>query len=331
MNSFACIQHPGELSAFCGTEAVSLVSAEDLADQGPDAHWLLTGNGQEVLARCSLWWRQTPEVQGQRLGFIGHYAAGDAQSAKALLNHVGRILRENGCSLAVGPVDGSTWRRYRLITRRGDEPTLFMEPDNPDTYPAQFEAAGFMPMARYYSTLNDDLEAVVQPPDHMRKNLHNAGIRIRSLDPDIFMEELTRIYDLSIAGFRNNLLYTDISRDEFIRMYTQVQPFIRQELVLLAERDSEPVGFIFALPDMARIRHGHPADTVILKSMAVLPEMSGKGIGACLMAEVTNNARLSGFTRAIHALMHEDNRSRTMSSHYGREIRQYTLYSRLLS
>lgn len=331
MNIFTKIQQPDELSAFHGTEAVSLVSAEDLVAPGPDAHWLLTGNGQEVRARCSLWWRHLPEVQEQRLGFIGHYAAGDAQSAEALLNHACSTLLENGCSLAVGPVDGSTWRRYRLITRRGNEPPFFMEPDNPDTYPAQFEAAKFVPMARYYSSLNDDLGASVHPPDGILENLRNAGIRIRPLDPDNFMAELTRIYDLSIAGFRNNLLYTDISKDEFIRMYSQVQPFIRQELVLLAERDSEPVGFIFALPDMARIRQGHPADTVILKSMAVLPEMSGKGIGACLMAEVTNNARLSGFKRAIHALMHEDNRSRTMSSHYGREIRQYTLYSRLLS
>ena len=51
MKTFACIQHPGDLSAFCGTDAVPLVNAEDLAGQGPDAHWLLIGNGQEVLAR----------------------------------------------------------------------------------------------------------------------------------------------------------------------------------------------------------------------------------------------------------------------------------------
>ena len=38
---------------------------------------------------------------------------------------------------AVGPLDGSTWRRYRLVTERGVEPPFFMEPDNPDDWPGK--------------------------------------------------------------------------------------------------------------------------------------------------------------------------------------------------
>jgi len=37
-----------------------------------------------------------------------------------------------------------------------------------------------------------------------------------------------------------------------------------------------------------------------------------------------------GFTRAIHALMHETNKSRNLSARYARTIRRYTLFSKRL-
>jgi hypothetical protein len=42
------------------------------------------------------------------------------------------------------------------------------------------------------------------------------------------------------------------------------------------------------------------------------------------------SARKLGFRRAIHALMHEENVSRTISGRYGRTIRRYALYARPL-
>jgi hypothetical protein len=38
-------------------------------------------------------------------------------------------------------------------------------------------------------------------------------------------------------------------------------------------------------------------------------------------------AREAGYTRAIHALMHDANRSGNISSRYARPIRRYTLYA----
>jgi hypothetical protein len=35
-----------------------------------------------------------------------------------------------------------------------------------------------------------------------------------------------------------------------------------------------------------------------------------------------------GFKRCIHALMHENNKSRSISRHYAQTMRRYTLYGR---
>jgi len=113
-------------------------------------------------------------------------------------------------------------------------------------------------------------------------------------------------------------------------MYTRLRAAVQPELMLFAEHRSVPVGFVFAIGDLLNAHQGKASDTVIIKSLAVLPAWNGKGIGPLLMSEATANARRLGYRRGIHALMHEDNRSRGLSGHHGAVMREYVLYSRRL-
>jgi predicted N-acetyltransferase YhbS len=225
-------------------------------------------------------------------------------------------------------MDGTTWRRYRFVTRRGSEAPFFLEPDNPDEFPGFFEQAGFTPLARYFSNLDPDLGWEV--PEALQRRLEERGIRIRQLDQQDFSGELERIHAISTASFSNNFLYSPISREGFLAMYAKVQRAIQPELVLFAEYGSVPVGFVFAIGDLLNPGPQKRPDTVIIKSLAVLPEWNGKGVGPLLMSEATANARRLGYRRGIHALMHEDNRSRGLSGHHGDVMREYALYSRSL-
>ncbi|HEY6871136.1 MAG TPA: GNAT family N-acetyltransferase [Geobacteraceae bacterium] len=328
MAELKLIASPEELDSLKGPGDIPPLTAEELRVHRPDAHWVMIDNDGRLAGRCSLWWTVVPDLPGERLGVIGHYAARDAGSAGQLLAHACRELAGHGCTVAVGPMDGNSWRRYRFVTERGPEPPFFLEPDNPDDYPQHFDTAGFAPLARYYSYLVSSLEGTVTAAAGLEARLRADGITLRALRPDNFTGELERIYDLSLAGFRDNFLYTPIGRAEFLAMYAKVQPHALPELILFAEQEGSPVGFIFSLPDMLRLQRGSPLDTVILKSLAVLPAWSGRGIGTLLMLKAMETAREMGFRRAILALIHEQNRSRTMSGHYGEEMRLYTLYAR---
>jgi GNAT superfamily N-acetyltransferase len=307
---------------------ISPLGEEEFAAHGQDEHWVALASGGTLAARCSLWWHTVPHLTGERPGIIGHFAAADAASAAALLSHCCGLLAGRGCTTVIGPMDGNTWRRYRFVTRRGTEPPFFMEPDNPDEYPAYFEEAGFSPLARYFSNLDPDLGWSV--PESLQQRLERRGIRIRQFDPDDFTGELEKIYGISIASFSNNFLYSPISRDGFLAMYTRVRSAVQPELVLFAEYQDKPVGFVFAIGDLLSSRAGTRPDTVIIKSLAVLPEWNGKGIGPLLMSAATASARALGYRRGIHALMHEANRSRGLSGHHGDVMREYTLYGRRL-
>ena len=207
-----------------------------------------------VVGRCSCWWRQTPRHAGARTGFIGHYAANDAVAGAELLSDACDILARAGCELAIGPIDGSTWHRYRFIVDRGAEPACFLEPDSPAEWPAHWTALGFSPLATYTSALTErlDLEPVVIP--RARRRLAAAGISIRPLDVSRIDDELRRLFALSEKSFRRNFLYSPIAVEEFHRQYAALIPVVRPELVLLAERADNLVGFVLAVPDVLESR-----------------------------------------------------------------------------
>jgi hypothetical protein len=68
--------------------------------------------------------------------------------------------------------------------------------------------------------------------------------------------------DGSIAAFSGNFLYTPITEQELMAANRSLLPCVRPELVLLAERERDLVGFMFALPDMLQARRGEAVDTI---------------------------------------------------------------------
>ncbi len=306
---------------------LELPSAEVLARQGVDAQVCVHGQ-----VHASLWWRAVPVLVGERLGVIGHFrAAADANAASVddTLTAACATLAQAGCTLAVGPMDGNTWRSYRFLTWRGDEPRFAFEPDQPAAWPQWWQEAGFSAYEQYWSALVTRLDGHDPRLDAVAARLTRAGVTIRAIDLATFDQELTRIYAVSAIAFRDNVLYLPLPEAEFLAMYQQVRPLLRPGLSFLAERAGAPVGFVFALPDLEQGRRGVAVDTVVIKTLAVLPGRDLAGLGKLLLESCQQAALAAGFRRAIHALMHAGNASRNLGDE-AVEIRRYTLFARRL-
>jgi GNAT superfamily N-acetyltransferase len=320
------IHTPEEAARFPGPQLPAF-DVESIARHGVDEHLILLDDDGAPIARASLWWKDVPVLPKQRLGVVGHYASRGAEPAAAILAGACQRLREHGCTLAVGPMDGNTWRRYRWLTERGSEAPFLLEPDNPNDWPGQWEAAGFGSLASYFSALNTDLAYEDAQVGRAGERLHREGVRIRTLNPERFEDELRLIYGLSIGSFGSNYLYTPLPEEAFLAQYLAVRERTRPELVLLAELEGQPVGFVFCIPDWLR---GPATDTVIVKTLAVLPGRRSAGLGTWLLARAQMVARELGYRRVIHALMHESNNSLNLSARYAKIFRRYTLYSHAL-
>jgi GNAT superfamily N-acetyltransferase len=330
MGRMIAINAPEALARWSGATDLPHLDPDDLVRHGADAHWIAVSDAGEAVGRCSIWWSRTPPVPGGRLGIIGHYAARDAAAARHLLDHACRQLAAHGCTMAVGPMDGSTWRRYRLITERGSEAAFFLEPDNPDDWPAHFRDSGFACAAHYTSALTTDLTREDPMVRDLSDRLHARGVTIRPLEPRRLDAELHRIYTIAVISFRDNFLFAPIDEAAFIAHYRTIAPWVRPELVLIAEFGGLPIGFLFAVPDRLQEVRGQTIDTVIIKTIAVLPEHSNAGLGRLLIAKAHQIARGLGHSRVIHALMLETSHSTKISRHYAHTMRRYGLFTRAL-
>ncbi|MCB0213848.1 MAG: GNAT family N-acetyltransferase [Anaerolineae bacterium] len=325
------VQTDDQWQAFCTSPQLPPLDPKAAAAHQADAHWLLLDSRQTVVARCSLWWRQTPAYPGHRPGLIGHYAAVDDDAATQLLQLSCAQLAAYNCTIAIGPIDGNTWRRYRLVVERDDIPPFFLEPNNPADWPDHFLAGDFTVLSNYVSTITDNLTGLSTRLERVAHRAANQGVTIRSLNLDDLDADLHRIYRVSTVAFARNFLYVPIEESEFVAMYRPLRSHLQPELILIAEQAGQPVGFIFALPDLAQAQRGQPVDTVIVKTVAVCPTHQIGGLGSLLVARCQEIAHSLGYSRAIHALMHESNDSRTISRRYrSRVIRRYALFGKHL-
>lgn len=332
-----------DIARFAASGAFPPLDPAYVAAGQADEHLLALDAQGSVRARASLWWSHTPPLPHERVGCIGHYAAETRDAAASLLAHATMRLQQAGCTLALAPIDGSTFRRYRFVVQHNNiqhndvrdsidgmgHPPFFLEPENPKQWPQDLCDAGFSILADYVSAIAD-LQGPDERLEQARAKAAAHGVCVHALDPARFDETLERIFPVIMQAFQANLLFAPISQAEFMGQYAPMRDLLQPDLILLAEREGELVGFLFALPDLAQAQRGEPIDTVIFKTLAVLPAVAGLGIGSLLAAQAHTNAYKLGYRRAIHALMHSSNRSRRISSHYATPMRRYALFARPL-
>jgi GNAT superfamily N-acetyltransferase len=281
----------------------------------------------EVLAKCALWWSSTPQFDGSRVGYIGEYERNDERAAQTLLQLVRKRLALAGCGIVVGPVDGSTWHRYRFVTERGDRPPFLLEPDNPDSYPEDFRKAGFRPLAHYVSAEEMSLDRGDARADRAKERMRQTGVCIRPLDLGRLDEELDGIYDVACASFADALLFSPISRQTFRASYECLRPHLDPDFILVAQRGERVVGFAFGIPDLKALERGQQIDTIVMKTLAVLPEPRYRGLGTVMLNDVRCAAHRRGMRHIIHALIREGNVSLNLSKRFALPMRGYTLFA----
>lgn len=268
-------------------------------------------------ARVSLF-PEAPSWDGARTMAVGKFSCDTAANGAAVLAEAEAAARKAGAGRLLGPMDGTTWNSYRLVVESDGTPPFMMEPSSGPADLAAFEAAGFAPVAQYFSS-RVSLADMQNPPPLMRK------FHIETWDGTDPEAHFGQVFELSLEAFSRNAFYTPISREAFLGMYMPFVPVLRPEFVLFARDEAGALaGFLFAIPNYGA---GNPPDAVILKTYASLQP----GAGQALASVFHDTARAAGFTTAIHALIHETNASGRRSARLGAEVfRRYALLGKRL-
>ncbi|MCC7142646.1 MAG: GNAT family N-acetyltransferase [Candidatus Eisenbacteria bacterium] len=347
MSSFhleSFVSAPGEprLSIWTAVRGLAEAPADVIA---PGTECLLLWRGQAAVARATIGVADDLVDAPGRSGMIGHYEALEAEGGATLLREACLRLAARGATRVLGPMNGNTWMRYRLAlpTEPGDpefRPPFFAgELRNPFEYPEHFAAAGFQ-IVSYYESRIEDLRSATDLNDRANSTGPSApdpvgadpvgadpSVRLRTVDPARFDQELEALHRVSLLAFADNLYYSPIELSTFRALYEPFRGRLDPSFVLLAEDQSgDLLGYLFAYPDPISLENGRPT-RLILKTIGVVPAARGRRVGSLLIDQARRAAKAREIPFAMYALMRADNLTRGMSERRVAQLfRRYALY-----
>ncbi len=280
--------------------------------------------GEIFLAKASLYINPHHKVKNQQACSIGDFECPDDQIVfDFLLDHIVAELGRLGFYRLIGPMNGSTWDQYRLLTKANYGPFL-LDVDTPTYYLGLFENYGFTRLANYKSTFAEKLVVNWDKVSSVYDGLVKKGVEFRGFKKEEAGAEFGKISDLCQLAFRANFLYSPISKSDFVEKMMPSLTLINPRYTVLAVLEDNVVGFIFSYADL----NDKSGKTIVVKTLARDPSKDYQGIGSVLSSIVMKQAKEDGFEKGIHALMVNSNTSTYISKKFKAEVmREYALMS----
>jgi len=122
---------------------------------------------------------------------------------------------------------------------------------------------------------------------------------------------------LAISVFSQNPGYTHLSLEEFVSLYSSEKLSKNKGVLYTVRHQDQLLGFSLNL---------EYDDTLIMKTIAVLPNLQQKGIGNALVHRVHVDAIERGVKKVIYALVRKDNNVKHFTTEKINVFREYSAY-----
>src|SRR4051794_35521479 len=217
-----------------------------------EAQFFLAERGGRVVGRISAQVDQLVLAHmAEGLGQWGMFEAEDQAAASALIAAAEDWLRGKGMRSSMGPFSLGIWDEPGLLIEGFDHPPMVMMGHNSDRYAAWIEAAGYKGVK---DLLTYDLPVDTPFPPLVRRIVEsgerNPRIRIRNIDKKRFDAEAALILSILNEAWSDNWGFIPLTDAEIAYAGKKLKPIVLEDMILVAEYDSEPVAFMMALPDI---------------------------------------------------------------------------------
>lgn len=237
-------------------------------------------------------------------GAIGFWSTlpGHDEAAEAVLTAAREWLAARGLD-AVGPVDLSTWHRYRFVVEGFENGRFLLEPWNRPDEVRVWERAGFA-RATTHATVQIPLREypALQGAHDEAIALGVSFVDLASLPSD---EALGALYDVVKTSFIGKSGFAVAPRERFFSLYAGAALLLTPGLSYVArDREGKALGFAFGYPDwLEPMRTALPEPTTtVLKTLARTPE-APPWLGYALCHQHIVSARERGYASVLFALM----------------------------
>jgi hypothetical protein len=316
-----------------------------------DVRYLLAVRDGRVCGRVAAFVnRNHNDFHHDRTGFFGFFeCVNDPAAAGALFDGAARYLTAKGMETMRGPMNFSTNEECGFLLEGFDESPRIMMPYNPPYYNELASGYGMekiKDLFAYIYEVQDDLPEKVR---RVAAIAEKRGITARPLDMKKFDSEMRIFKDVYHSAWEDNWGFVPMTEGELEYMASMLKQIIIPDMVVIAEKDGVPVGFMGLVPDFNSVlihMKGKLNPLSIVKALyysrkitdlrvmllGIKREFRNKGVEALLYREGWGPIKRGIYRRVEFSWILEDNIpvQRTIEIFGGRIYKKYRIYEKRL-
>ncbi len=230
-----------------------------------DVELFTAQRGEEVVGTIAAFTNHRHnEYQGENIGWFGFFEVlEDPESAQALLETAENWARERGHTAIRGPAQFDTNEECGLLVDGFDDSPRILMTYNPPYYMDYLEENGYekaMDLWAYKLATQKFKQESSQRLDQITKKiLDRRNITVRNINMKEFDAEVEKVKDLYNSAWSKNWGFVPMDDAEFDHLAEQLHDIVDPDLIFIAERDGQPVGFSLTLLDLNKpLRLAYP-------------------------------------------------------------------------
>ncbi len=210
---------------------------------------------KKVVGRIAAIYNKTHlENYNDNTGFFGFFdSINDTEVAKLLFNAASNWLKSKGLTKMMGPTNLTTNDSCGFLIEGFDIPPMALMPYNYEYYNELCKKCGLekeMDLFSYYlksSYITGKYENII---NRTSQKLQNSGITIRTLSKKHFDKDIENLQKIYNACNKDNWGFMPLNIEEFKEMANDLTKITKHDLVLIAEKEGEMIGFLVAIPNI---------------------------------------------------------------------------------
>ncbi|MCL4870283.1 MAG: GNAT family N-acetyltransferase [Anaerolineae bacterium] len=323
-------------------------------------YFIARRNGKAIGSIAAILNHRHNEFHGENIAHFGVFELlNDAEAAAALLRTACDWAKERGADKIIGPMNLSTNDECGMLLEGYDTPPVILIPYNPPYYHEFMAANGFSKAMDLFSwdvPLEPLVKGTAMPEKVVRvvnSLRERSNLTLRPLNMKDLDNEIQRLKTVYNGAWEKNWGFVPLTDDELDHLVKGLKPIIDPDIILIAEKEGEPVGFSLAAPDvnvpLHKIRPGASLISsyiggarMILNrkkthrfrvlALGVLEAYRSAGVGALFYLETVTRAFHKGYTVADGSWVLETNdpMNKAIAMLGGKIYKKHRLYEKTI-
>lgn len=265
-------------------------------------------DGQPVGRILAQVYHRHNERHGERTAFFGRFECRDDQAAAtALIQAAAQAGARWGCDTLRGPFTMTAMQEMGILVDGYEQPPAVAQTYTPPYYPGLLEGAGLRAVYPHATYRVDDVGKIDLSGllgEQHRILTAERRLRVRSVRTHQFGREIETLRVLLNESFAELSHFVPLTPEELTFQVGQYRSFLDPSLLLVAEMDGIPRGFVLAVPDfnplLKRLDGRSGATETLRMAPAVARWLWHRD--ACLITQgVERRLQGQGIMRVLHA------------------------------